>query len=345
MIDLLPNSGNEYKACLHAHTAVSDGEFSPATLKARYQALGYSVVAFTDHELLRRHDELADDSFLPLAGLEVTFWSHAYEQDPRPPIIDHVHMNLIAVKPGLDAQPWLDAIQCARYANRGGRGPVSPDECTPEEIEAARQEKHIMEHPDKSRYFDAKTVRTLVREAREAGFIAALNHPVWSWLSLADADACEGLWAVEVYNRDSKHERDDFYDALLRGGRNPGLCCLATDDAHCGYHIGCGWTMIRAPRLDLPSIADALETGQFYASTGPSLRSARLERDIVRAETSPCATVRLIDAKGVAGRQDAAGNERGIWEFQLDREPQGYIRFVAEDSKGKKAWTNARKLG
>ncbi len=80
MIDLLPNSGNEYKACLHVHTTVSDGKFSPATLKARYQTLGYSVVAFTDHELLRRHDELADDSFLPLAGLEVALWSHKYDR-------------------------------------------------------------------------------------------------------------------------------------------------------------------------------------------------------------------------------------------------------------------------
>ena len=71
MINFLSGSGNEYKACLHAHTAVSDGDYSPSELKARYQALGYSVVAFTDHELLRRHDELADDTFLPLAGLEI----------------------------------------------------------------------------------------------------------------------------------------------------------------------------------------------------------------------------------------------------------------------------------
>ncbi|MBQ7188773.1 MAG: hypothetical protein IJR99_05080 [Kiritimatiellae bacterium] len=349
IMNLLPGCGNEYKACLHTHTTVSDGDYSPAEIKKIYRKAGYSVVAFTDHELLRRHDDLADDSFLPLAGHEVALWSHKYDRgEPKP--YDRVHLNLIATRPGLDAQPWLDARQCARYAKRddGSYTPRKPEKCTDAEVAAARLEKHVREHPDKSRYFDAETVRALVREAREAGFLVALNHPVWSYLSLADADDFEGLWAVEVYNRNSElappydSERDDFYDALLRGGRNPGVCCLATDDAHTKGHLFHGWVVIRAPQLDLPSIAAALEKGCFYSSTGPTLQSARLEGNVVRAETSPCKTVRIIDAQGVVGMQTASVDEQSDWEFKLGREPHGYVRMVAEALHGTKAWTMAR---
>ena len=216
----------------------------------------------------------------------------------------------------------------------------------PEEIAAARQEKHIGDHPDKSRYFDAETVRALVCEANMAGFLVALNHPVWSHLSLADVDAFENLWAVEVYNQDSAldpryGEHDDFYDALLRGGRNPGLRCLATDDAHGDAHIGHGWVVIRAPRLDVPSIVDALRNGHFYSSTGPTLHAATIEDGALHAKTSPCTSIRLIDAQGVARSQSASGDGQCDWAFQLDHNPHGFVRLVAEDGQGKKAWTNS----
>ena len=49
---LLPTSGNLYKTNLHCHTNVSDGRLSPAEVKELYMAHGYSIVAYTDHEVL-----------------------------------------------------------------------------------------------------------------------------------------------------------------------------------------------------------------------------------------------------------------------------------------------------
>ena len=340
-IDLLPGKGQVYKACLHAHTSVSDGNFSPEEIKRRYKALGYSIVAFTDHELLRRHNELADDSFLPLAGLEIALWSHKY--DPKKPNepIDRVHLNLLATRPDVIAQPWLDAKQCARYAKRGD-GFLAGWNATNDEIEAARREPHVGEHPDKSRYFDAETVRALVREAKAAGFLVALNHPRWSHLALQDANAFEGLWAVEVYNRDSElsdyGEDDFFYDALLRGRRNPGLYCLATDDAHKDGHIGHGWVNIRAERLDYDSIVEALRAGHFYSSTGPEILEAKLSSGVLHVRTSPCVSVRLI------GNQDCLSSSHPCteWEFSPTQDgANGHVRLVVEDGHGGVAWTNA----
>ena len=48
---LIPDSGRFYKANLHCHTTVSDGMKTPAEIKALYQANGYSIVAFTDHDV------------------------------------------------------------------------------------------------------------------------------------------------------------------------------------------------------------------------------------------------------------------------------------------------------
>ena len=47
--DLLPASGNFYKANLHCHSTVSDGALTPEALKELYTKNGYSVIAFTDH--------------------------------------------------------------------------------------------------------------------------------------------------------------------------------------------------------------------------------------------------------------------------------------------------------
>ena len=69
---LIPEKGKFYKANLHCHTTVSDGRRTPAEIKADYMAQGYSIVAYTDHELMYPHPELSDDSFLAMNGYEMS---------------------------------------------------------------------------------------------------------------------------------------------------------------------------------------------------------------------------------------------------------------------------------
>lgn len=70
---LLPPEGNLYKANLHCHTTVSDGEFSPAQIKQHYKQEGYHAVAFTDHQVCIPHRELTDDGFVALTGIEIAY--------------------------------------------------------------------------------------------------------------------------------------------------------------------------------------------------------------------------------------------------------------------------------
>lgn len=69
-IYLLPK-GNYYKANLHCHTTISDGDFSPEKIKQEYMKKGYSIVAFSDHEVLRPHPELESEDFVPLTAIEI----------------------------------------------------------------------------------------------------------------------------------------------------------------------------------------------------------------------------------------------------------------------------------
>lgn len=60
-----------YKANLHCHTTVSDGRLTPEEVKTAYKNEGYSIVAYTDHNVLVSHQNLTDDCFLALNGMEL----------------------------------------------------------------------------------------------------------------------------------------------------------------------------------------------------------------------------------------------------------------------------------
>ena len=63
---LITKTGNFYKANLHCHTNLSDAILSPEEIKREYKARGYSIVAYTDHDVLIPHNDLRDENFLPL---------------------------------------------------------------------------------------------------------------------------------------------------------------------------------------------------------------------------------------------------------------------------------------
>ena len=109
---LLPNDVNWYRANFHCHTTHSDGAYTPEKVKDVYKNHGYSIVAFTDHEILLDHSDLNDESFLALTGSEYS----VTEADPSfPQIFDVdtgrwprakcVHLNIFSKDPHNTFQP------------------------------------------------------------------------------------------------------------------------------------------------------------------------------------------------------------------------------------------------
>ena len=100
---LISENGNFYKANLHCHSTLSDGKLTPVEIKDLYKRLGYSIVAYTDHDILIPHDDLTDDEFLALHGFEVEITR------PEPPLsfahLKSCHMCFIGIDPDNIIQP------------------------------------------------------------------------------------------------------------------------------------------------------------------------------------------------------------------------------------------------
>ena len=68
---LLPEESGDlryYRANLHCHSTLSDGRKTVEQIREDYMTHGYSIVAFTDHDVFLRHNDLSHDGFLALNG-------------------------------------------------------------------------------------------------------------------------------------------------------------------------------------------------------------------------------------------------------------------------------------
>ena len=86
---LLPNDVNWYRANFHCHTVHSDGAYTPEKVKEVYKNHGYSIVAYTDHDVLLDHSDLNDDEFLALTSSEYA----VNEAKPKFPKIFDIETN------------------------------------------------------------------------------------------------------------------------------------------------------------------------------------------------------------------------------------------------------------
>ena len=96
---------NSYKANLHCHSTISDGVMTPEELKKHYKSQGYSILSYTDHEVLVPHNELNDEDFLALPGYEV----QVYGDMELPKRLRRVsHMNFYPKNPENRTMPFYN---------------------------------------------------------------------------------------------------------------------------------------------------------------------------------------------------------------------------------------------
>ncbi|MBE6689929.1 MAG: PHP domain-containing protein [Ruminococcaceae bacterium] len=332
---LLPENGTFYKANLHCHTNISDGKLSPAEVKELYMAHGYSIVAYTDHEvLIPQHENLSDEHFLALNAheLEVIEPGNGAEHKTR----QRCHMCIIALEPDNVKQTcwhrskylWGNAVT--------HRDEVQFDETLPDYVRA----------------YSAKGVNDVIRRARAAGFWVTYNHPVWSLEDPEQFLKYEGFNALEIYNHGCVVNGFDddvpqIYDNFLKKGTR--IFCVADDDNHCNRpaghprHDACGgFTMIKADKLEYRTITKAMEAGNFYASNGPLIHELWFEDGMVHVKCDPAA--RIVANYGVVRTERiyAEEVEGELTEMAFSVKPNDvYIRITVYAADGKHAYTNA----
>jgi hypothetical protein len=189
------------------------------------------------------------------------------------------------------------------------------------------------------------------------GGVPYLAHTYWSGLRTEQWWDTRGLVGLEVWNSGCELElgRGDaalHWDEALEQGRP--LFALATDDSHHpGYDSGFASTWVRAEKTQ-EAILDALRTGAFYGSTGPTIHAVDVGDGEVVVRCSPAQSVTLYAGRSRGARANAyrlgypnyseileRNDDELITAVRLQKpyDPP-YGRIEVCDRQGRKAWTN-----
>jgi hypothetical protein len=304
------SAGRWYKGNTHTHTLNSDGDSTPDEVVRWYREHGYHFLVLTDHNYLTSVDGLnalhgAGEKFLVIPGEEVT---SSAESKP-------VHVNGLAVE-SLVAPPKAATIQ--------------------------------------------ETLQQSVDGIRGARGIPHVNHPNFGWALTADhLRQLERTRLFEIYNGHPQVNNagggglpglEEMWDRILTSGRL--MYGIAVDDAHHFKRAGDpnasgpgrGWVHVRAARLEPRAIVEALDRGDFYASTGVELAAFDATKTgislKVRATTFSKYRVQFIGREGrlLADVIDTSAN----YIFKGD---EGYVRARILESNGYVAWTQPVPVG
>lgn len=329
---LLPKEGNFYKANLHCHSTVSDGKWSPEEIKEKYMEKGYSVIAYTDHDVMIDHSDLTDENFLALRGYEMEVNEKLPEDVPKLRRRT-CHMCLIAIDPATEKQVCWHREKYLFSNSVNYRDQVKFDETL----------------PDYNRVYTGEGVSEMMQMGRESGFFVTYNHPAWSLETRDEYLHYKGMHAMEICNYgccDEGYEDyvPNIYDEILRSGNR--IFCASNDDNHNGsrdkpadHDSFGGFNMIKAEKLEYTAITDALLKGDFYASMGPEIYDLYWEDGKIYLTCSPAARV-TVSSCGRHARNFSNYDGTPITEICYEvRADAGYVRFTVTDAQGRHANT------
>lgn len=292
-----------YKGNTHTHTLNSDGDSTPDDVVRWYREHEYDFLVLTDHNFLTSVDGLnalhgADEKFLVIKGEEV---SDRFGGKP-------LHIN------GLDPSRLVEP--------QGGTSVVD-------------------------------VLARNVGAIRAANGVPAINHPNFGWAITADElQQVRESRLFEVYNGHPFVNNlggggvpglEEVWDAILsRGILQYGL---AVDDAHTFKQPGNpdvagpgrGWVAVRAPRLEARAVVEAIERGEFYASTGVMLEDVQVSAERMHVVVKPIASSRYrIQFIGKGGRLLSESLQANATYVFTGGE--GYVRARVLESNGRMAW-------
>lgn len=319
---IISGEGTFYKANLHSHSTVSDGELTPEAMKKLYMEHGYSIIAYTDHNRFVTHNELSDDRFLALNGVE-----NAADEQGRAWMNNRCcDICYIALSPERRLHPFQTE---GKVEGDPSLSPFVPE-------------------------YSTRDINRMIRTGAENGFFVTYNHPTWSLESYDRYMTYNGMHAMEIFNKSSEVDgyneyNPDIYDDMLRSGKR--LFCVATDDNHnrqpgtCHWDSFGGFTMIKAKSLAYTDVTDALLRGDFYASRGPEIYALWFDTDDASVHIECSDAVRLICTRAGRRLRSVYAAELGKdhineCKFSINKDDV-YFRITVIDKNGMTADTNA----
>ena len=321
-----------HKANMHTHTNLSDGYFSPEEMKKVYMEHGYSIVCYTDHEVIFDNSYLSDDKFIAITGKEYSLTQH-HDKDGKElkwRNMKTFHLNFYAKDPHNLTHVCMDLNHASDKQKKifkeryGFDIPVDNDQ--PE--------------------FSVENIQKVIDKANSAGFLVQFNHPNWSLNTREDYINLKGLWGFEIYNYLTDLETGgeycpNIYDDMLRHGHK--IYCSMGDDNHnySGSLVGSfgGFTYIGVPKLTYDNVIKALENGCFYSSMGPIIKSMYYdsEDNKIHIDCSEVEDIVLIGYNRYFS--PIIGEKLTHAEFEISGE-EVYFRISIKDKNNRWANTN-----
>lgn len=314
-----------YRGNLHTHSLWSDGDDYLEMIALWYRDHGYDFLAFTDHNILATNRDRWVDVARKKTGttalqkLKAAFpdgWVETREVDGRTEVRLKTFQE---VSDRLAVPGEFLLIQGEEITDRFGRLPIHMNATNLKSLIPPLHGESVTETIQNN-------VNAVVAQRERTGqpMFIHLNHPNFGYgVTAEDLAPVRGERFFEVYNGhpgvnnsgDEKHASTErLWDIVLTKRLAelglPVMYGIGTDDGHSYHGIpsrasepGRGWVMVLAGELNPAALIEAMERGDFYASSGVTLESV--------VSSSERIDVEAADIEGVDYRIEFIGTLAG----------------------------------
>lgn len=296
-----------YKGNLHTHSYWSDGDEFPEVILDWYKSNDYQFMALSDHNTIAE-----DEKWITIR--EDSLYQKAFQN-----YLKTYGANWVEHK--IDSGQTLVKLKTYQEYSTKIEEEGAFLVIKSEEITDRFEDKHIhmnatniqnkIEPMGGTSVADVmqNNINQVIKQREETGvpMISHINHPNFYYsISLDDMISLNGERFFEVYNGhhmvqnmgDSIHISSekmwDIINISYLENNKPLMYGLATDDSH-NYHkkgnswsnAGRGWVMVQSDTLSPKALINALESGDFYSSTGVTLKSLTVNENTISIAIEP----------------------------------------------------------
>lgn len=320
----------QYKANLHCHSILSDGNKTPEELKELYKAQGYDILAITDHERPCSHTDLTDEKFMMLTGYECYIRNNP--EGKYNAFAQEIHLNLFARDPENIKMICCNESYCRYLKRDNALGTL------------------FRVGSEKIREYTTEYINDYIKVAKEHGYIVAYNHPYWSMENEERVISYEGLFSMEMCNYSSYvtnhiEHNGALYDKLLMSGKK--ISCHGADDNHNKFPIDSpysdsfgAFTMIYPEEFTYTGVINAMEQGQMYSSMGPIFNEISINGNKIHIECSGVKHIFMyMGSKTPYNVHASKGEVLTSADFEIHDKAK-FIRISIKDQEGN--WADTR---
>ena len=312
-----PTAPQWFKGNLHTHSLWSDGDDYPEMISDWYKQQGYHFLALSDHNVLQEGQRWLElkqpaviagelvqrcgggvlQKYLTRFGAD---WVQQREVGGR----QEVRLKPLDEYRSLLEEPGRFLMIPSSEISSSWKRPktaTTPEQGGPVHINVTNPRDFIASVPgDNAVTIMQQTVDAVLAQRERTGqpMFPHINHPNFVWgITAEELMQVKGERFFEVYNGHprvnnegdaTRLSTDTMWDVLLTKRLtelNLGVMFgIGVDDSH-NYHqqglgrsnTGRGWVMVRARHLTAESLIAALEAGDFYATSGVTLRDVQRE--------------------------------------------------------------------